>query len=739
MPLTALNIGYRPAPAARKPMGEPDRMEYGTTGTGIFGQGYIRELGEYDSEFQGGPFTFYRTCEKMRRGCAAVAFSLGAMKTPVRCAEWAVVPPKHATAKEKECAKFVEANLFDDLDFDRSLENMLLAVDFGAACHEDVWTVINGRVRLAKLAPRMPLTFYTWTLDGNENLLELVQHGFHGGTFAEYRLRADKIALYSFRQEGANFAGRPILREMYQHWYTLNALYKIDSIACERNGMGVPVGTLAKDAKKEDRALLETFLSRVAAHQSAYVMLPHEYVFKLQGVEGQVRDCKESIQHHLQMISTSAMCAFLLMGQSSRGSGNRSLGETMSDFFFLSLQSLANQIGDAYSDSSIARLVFHNYGAAVRPPRLVPQRIIAMKFESITDAMNKLGLAGLLTPDPDMELWVRQQMGAPVMDRAELVRMQQAVISTGAKGRGGARAGAPKGAAEAPGTPAGAGPGEDASGAGKAQAAGKDKIAASEADGVKVRRPPVGAEKCMALSEIVSALDKGRDDVAAALRAARPRVQAEIVHKAMNRPVGEMHRASVAPDEKLVAEVTEILHGIHDFGRQQVANERAKQRAGAPPPDAAKIRAAGKPEDRIGLYADGVVGQFTNTLSARATNAAINRKRKGGTDGEVIQAVQGDLDEQSDKWIDGVASEGANEAFAAGRESGFEQFRGEIARYIYSALLDINTCESCAAADGREGESEDDVPQTPNPDCDGGDKCRCVLVAVFGDEGEKAA
>ena len=103
----------------------------------------------------------------------------------------------------------------------------------------------------------------------------------------------------------------------------------------------------------------------------------------------------------------------------------------MSDFFFLSLQSLANQLGDAYSDNTIARLVAYNYGALVRPPRLVPQQIIAMKFESVTDALSKLGTAKVLTPDPDLELWVRQKMGAPKVDRAEIVRLRARTTTSG--------------------------------------------------------------------------------------------------------------------------------------------------------------------------------------------------------------------------------------------------------------------------------------------------------------------
>ncbi len=716
---------------AAKAAAEPRMLEMGTTGTGVFGRGYIRELGEYNSEFSGGPFSFYRVCEKMRRGDAQVAATVMAMKLPVRCAEWAVKPPEDATPVEKECAEFVETCLFDEIDFDRTLENLLLALDFGAGCHEDIWTITNGQVRLAKLAARMPLTFYNWVVDANESLVALIQHGFHGGAFAEFTLPADKIALYTFRQEGANFAGRAILREMYQHWYTKAALYKIDAIACERNGMGVPVGTLAQGATREDREAFERFLASVAAHQSAYVMQPAGYSFDLKGVVGQVRNCTDSIQHHNMQISMAGLAQFMIMGQGhGGGGGNRSLGETMSDFFYLSLQTLANQVGDAYSDNTIARLALYNYGPKVRAPRLVPQQIIAMKFESVTEALSKLGTANILTPDPDLELWIRQKMGAPAVDRAELVRLRAKTVTSGTTqvkpqaeqaAGGGAVDAVPSGAPAAPG------------------AAGKEaapKVAAAEVDGVKVRRPPVGAELCLALSEIVSGLNSGRDDVASALRKARPAIQSEMIHKILNRPVGQMHRASVEADSKLVAAVAAILQRVHDFGMEQVSKERAKQKAGAAPADAAKIRAAaGKAKDPIGLYAEGAVSEFTNTISSRATNMVIDLKRKAGlTDGEIFQAAEELLDEQSDKWIDGVGAKGANEAFADGREAGYEELKGEISSVIYSALLDTNTCEACAAADGEDGATPEDIPDVPNPDCDGGDKCRCVHVYVFSDE-----
>ncbi|KKK76723.1 hypothetical protein LCGC14_2860750, partial [marine sediment metagenome] len=120
----------------------------------------------------------------------------------------------------------------------------------------------------------------------------------------------------------------------------------------------------------------------------------------------------------------------------------------------------------------------------------------------------------------------------------------------------------------------------------------------------------------------------------------------------------------------------------------------------------------------------------------RTVNVALDWTRRPGdlTKGEIIRTVVAELNEQSDKWIDGAASKGVNEAFADGRAAGYEAYSDEIGEVQYSALLDMNTCGNCAAADGATGKTPADIPAVPLPDCDGGDKCRCVHVFVFADE-----
>jgi hypothetical protein len=731
-----------------------DMREIGATGTPIF-SGFLRELGEYNPELSWP--TAYMVYERMRRSDAQVAATLWASKLPIRGGEWMIQPPEDAEGVEKEATEFIEQEMFDgEIDFDAVLENALLMFDFGASMHEDVYYVDQNRIRLRKLAARLPLTWYRWLCKpGTDELETIEQLGYRAGQYIRTDVPLDKSTLFVFRQEGANFTGRALLREMYQHWFIKNNLYKIEAVACERNGLGVPVITMGPDVKKEDRETAMAWLRSLSANERTGLLLPPEWKFALEGVTGNVRDPKEAIQHHGTMIAMVGLAQFMMMGQSSHGSGNRSLGETMSDFFFMGLQATADLIGRRISQTTIKRLVDFNFDG-IKPgryPQLIPQSVMALKFDAIATALGALGQGNVITPTPELEAWIRKLMGAPEADSATIIRerAKRQVNLPGQPGQPGApgqenetkgpNSGQQAGQGDAKDTrPAGPWDGGDAAGKrGKGQ--GKGDVAASE---INLRRPPRGPEVHLAAADIVSALDKGRDDVAAALRKARGRVQAEIVNKLVNTPVRNLHRVSVAADEKLIADVEETLRGISAFGQRQVGEERTRQLAGRKPADGAQVReavVAADKRDQVGLYADAVVSKFQNNLTAKAANVAANRMRNtgGATKGEVIQGIQSDLDGQSDKWIDAVAGEGANEAFADGRDAGYEQYKDEIGSCYYSALLDVNSCETCAGADGQTAETPDDLPDTPNPDCDGGDKCRCVIVYVFSDEGKEAA
>jgi phage gp29-like protein len=404
--VSLLGGGGRKAPqGAVKQPPQPDLSECGTTGTPILG-GFLRDAGEYNPALEGAAaFAVY---EKMRRSDAQVAATLLGMKLPIRAAEWAVVGPPRPTPVEKEATEFIRQELLEEIDLDPVIENALLMFDFGVAAHEDLYYIDGDRVRLRGLAPRLPITFNRWIVE-REELKAIEQQGWAGEAFKTVEVPASKLAIFTFNQEGSNFAGRSLLRPMYLHWYIKSNLYKIDAIASERNGMGVPWAKMADNAKAEDRRTAIGWLEKLSVHEKAAILIPPGWEWGLKGVEGTLRDPKDSIAHHNMQISMAGLAQFMMLGQSSSGE----LGHVMNDFFFMALQSAANKIARVLTWTTVARLVDFNFAGVRRYPSVVCQNLMAFKTDTLVTALKELAAVGMIQPDDGLEDWLRGKLGMP--------------------------------------------------------------------------------------------------------------------------------------------------------------------------------------------------------------------------------------------------------------------------------------------------------------------------------------
>ena len=484
VPVPAPTPGDRPLAPGTVPRGEFEAT-FGISGTPI-PSGFLYDLGEYNPELAGR--SALPTYERMRRGDAQVRATLAACKLPIQSAKWEVVAqdttshpersegsPERNTeilrfaqndkrraqndsmrvsstgagrateAKAKEIAAFVRDNLFGGLEFrtstgawatqnwDDVVRNALLMLDFGCAAHEDVWAVDGSRVRLRKLAARLPLTFYRWhtELDG-ETLVALEQYGYRGGRYLNVTLPAEKIALFTYNQEGANFWGTALLRYMYPHWYVKSNLYRMDSIACERNALGIPVWKLAPGFSKEDRDAAYNFVTQLAAHESAGAVEPPgdpATGLRIVGVEGRVRDILPSIQHHNVMISRAALALFMDLGVAQHGS--RALGEQHGDFFLLSLQNLADQVAAVITNTSVRRLVEFNFGEDAPAPRLIAANVQARGLGEIVDALTKFAQTGLVVSEDNLRRFIRQELALPEEGKTGVVAIRGEVVTEG--------------------------------------------------------------------------------------------------------------------------------------------------------------------------------------------------------------------------------------------------------------------------------------------------------------------
>ncbi|HET7213621.1 MAG TPA: hypothetical protein VFL79_08535 [Terriglobia bacterium] len=399
-----------------------ESLPVGLPGTPIF-HGFLEDFGEYNPQLEG--LTAIRTYEKMRRSDAQVAATLLACELPIRAANWDVLPASPA-ALDREIAAFVKENVFGGLEYvspagvkttqcwDDVLRNALLMLPFGAAAHEEIYAVDGAQVRLARLAPRLPVTFYRWITDADgETLLALNQYGYRNSNFESVEIPVDRLGVFTFNKEGANFFGRSMLRPAYMHWYIKHNLYRIDAMAGERNGLGIPTIEQGANASREDRQAAASWVTQLAAHEKTGIALPAGWKLTLQGVQGQVRDLFNSIEHHNIEISRTALAFFMNLGQSSKSSGNRALGQEMTDFFFLAVQATADQIARTLNATAVKRLVDYNWEGVERYPTLQVSNLRARSLDATLTALSQLATANVMAPYPELAQHIARELGLP--------------------------------------------------------------------------------------------------------------------------------------------------------------------------------------------------------------------------------------------------------------------------------------------------------------------------------------
>jgi hypothetical protein len=127
------------------------------------------------------------------------------------------------------------------------------------------------------------------------------------------------------------------------------------------------------------------------------------------------------------------------------------------------------------------------------------------------------------------------------------------------------------------------------------------------------------------------------------------------------------------------------------------------------------------------------------TAALRELRHAYRRFKPGHTPSQ--------FEAYADKWVSyglpSTAKQVVNGAFAFGRQAENHRLVSlkavDAETYVYTAVLDANTCSTCEEKDGTEFSPDDPDAEdlrVPSPECEGGpDRCRCMWVAVDSEPG----
>lgn len=347
----------------------PPKDILGFTGIRRYG-GLITE--EYVSELSGS--RAIDTYTRMRSD-GMIEAALRAAELALQAAAWSI-GPVDGTPKAKEIADFVSGVLFESLapNWDHQIENACAMLQYGFAAQIKEWATSEDRWIIEELRSVHPKAIMDgvrrWDFDANGRLQGFWEYGSDGQRFRELYIPKERAILFTLAGRFGNPEGRSLLRGPYKHWLMKDTFYRIQAIGLERGAVGTMMGTYPAGTPLDKQQDFQDLLEKLIAYENAAFTVGGDG-FKVENISVDVKtsDLMAAIQHHNAQIAMAFLAQFLNLGQEGRG-GAYALSQDQSDLFLKALGGYGDYIAARYNRDLIPELVWYNYGAQARYPKM---------------------------------------------------------------------------------------------------------------------------------------------------------------------------------------------------------------------------------------------------------------------------------------------------------------------------------------------------------------------------------
>jgi hypothetical protein len=382
--------------------------ERGRSGTLIYSGQIINE--EYNQLLVGK--RGIKEYEIMRKSEAAVQEMLKVIKHPLLAVQWKIDTAKD-TDFDNEVSAFVSRELFDrNINFKDTMRQGLSCMEFGWSLFEKVHelTQYNGKTRvgLKKMGFRKQLSIEKWeTLDKKPGVTQQLP-----GTIVD--IPRDKLVIFTNEKEGDNYEGVSVLRAAYKDYDIRNKLIIANAVSLEKLGGGVPVLTPPTSPDPKDVIKAREALKRMRVNEEAYIELPQGWAVEMLDMKSNsVKDMLPTIKYHETMMKKSILASFLDIATNSTG-GSRAVSQDHSQLFEKALEAIAQIIADTFNEQVIKPLCDFNFTTLPNGyPKLTFSNIGDEDLSTMGEYFNKLASVDMITPDPDIEDYLRSLARAP--------------------------------------------------------------------------------------------------------------------------------------------------------------------------------------------------------------------------------------------------------------------------------------------------------------------------------------
>lgn len=251
-----------------------------------------------------------------------------------------------------------------------------------------------------------------------------------------------------------------------------------------------------------------------------------------------------------------------------------------------------------------------------------------------------------------------------------------------------------------------------------------------EWEGLTLSREPSEVEK-LCIKSISQAQDAGKASVLQILLQTRSALIDEALKAIKKLTPATYHELILTVPDKFQSELRDQVGKVFMKGKRLVDAELSKQGKSARYAETKQAEPTEEDDSELDDLTSLTGSRVSNELQARIASAASRFALLGLTGKALWDAVSKEVGDGSTGWLDRIATGATNKVLNFGRLREAEDRKDEWDNVEYSAILDQNVCDPCASEDGQSASSESDLQPVPNPDCAGGDWCRCFHVFVL--------
>lgn len=418
-----------------KEIGRIGQLRYGPAGSGsIFFEEFLHELRGTKG---------VQAYTEMADNDATVGAILFAIEMLMRQCEFHIEPGGES-AKDKECAEFVESCM-DDMErtWADTISEILSFLTYGWSYHEIVYKRRMGRsnnpktnskysdglVGWRKLPIRAQDTLIGWEYQpDSDDLTGMTQ--MPAPDYVKVTIPLNKALHFKTRSRKNNPEGRSIFRNAYRAWYIKKRLEEIESYGMERDLAGFPVlyapaGINIFDPDDPEMVRLlayaQSLVSGIRRDAMEGIVLqngtPDSPGWKLELLASSGKrqfDTNAIIERWDKRIATTVLADFVMLGQQQVGSF--ALADSKTKIFALAIGAYLEVICEVFNNQAIPRLIDANgdkFKGITDYPVMTHGDIDEVDMVQLCTYIEKLVGVGLLTPDEELEKMLRRAGNLP--------------------------------------------------------------------------------------------------------------------------------------------------------------------------------------------------------------------------------------------------------------------------------------------------------------------------------------